>query len=206
MDLNQLPKFENTRGRFVRVSDLTEFRGWVAGERNLRLVIQFEGSHNIEAGQELYGEIFLLEWSVKMRCKVVQAAIKDGPEPITAVVLDCLNMNAVHGSGRERFRVRDLLASVHTRTARLAGECPVIDISADGLGIILPEEPREGTLLKVQIDQGGESYTFDTEVRYARPSDKGFRTGLLIRHHDRVTERKWRRYLSSLNERTKIAA
>lgn len=206
MDLNQLPKFENTRGRFVRVSDLTEFRGWVVGERNLRLVIQFEGAHNVEVGQELYGEIFLLEWSVKMRCRVVQAAVKDGPEPITAVVLDCINLNAVHGSGRERFRVQNLRAEVHTRTARLAGECLVVDISADGLGIILPEEPREGTPLKVQIEQAGDVYSFDTEVRYSRASDGGFRTGLLIRHHDRVTERKWRRYLSTLNERTKMVA
>lgn len=206
MDLNQLPKFENTRGRFVRVSDLTEFRGWVVGERNLRLVIQFEGAHAVEPGQELFAEIFLLEWSVKMRCRVAQSAIKEAAEPFTAVVLDCINLNAVHGSGRERFRVQNLRASVHTRTARLAGECPVIDISADGLGIILPEEPREGTPLKVQIEQGGDTYTFDTEVRYARPSDGAYRTGLLIKHHDRVTERKWRRYLSSLNERTKMVA
>lgn len=206
MDLSQLPKFENTRGRFIRVLDLTEYRGWIVGERNLRFVIQLEGQHAIEAGQEIIGEIFLHEWALKIRARVIQVNHRSGEDPMTVVVMAAHNVNAQHGSGRERFRVHDMSASVHTRTARLAGDCSVQDISQDGLGIILPEEPRVGTGLRVDILVDGEILTFNCEVRYVKPADQVFRCGLLIQHHDRIAERKWRRFLAQLNARTEMAA
>lgn len=206
MDLSQLPKFDNTRGRFIRVSDLAEFRGWVAGERNLRFVLQLEGLQELSVGEELVAEIYLMEWSLKLRSKIVQVSQRAEGEPATIVVMDTMTMTAQHGSGKERFRVNDLFATVSTRTARLGGDCPVLDISLEGLGILLPEEPRLGTMLKVNISPGDEQFTFETEVRYSQKADGGYRTGLLIRHHDRITERKWRKFLTDLNERTAIAA
>lgn len=206
MDISQLPKFENTRGRFIRVADLMEFRGWVAGERNLKFVIQLEGLQEIEPGETFLAEIYLLEWSLKMRATVLQTCQREEPNAMTIVVMEAINLNAQHGSGRERFRVQGLCATVQTRTARLAGECPVLDISFDGIGLLLPEEPRQGTMLKVELNCGGASFSFETEVRYARKAPEGFRTGVLIMHHDRISERKWKNFLCDLNERTAIAA
>lgn len=206
LDLSQLPKFENTRGRFVRVSDLTEYRGWVVGERNLRFVIQLEGIHDVAAGEDLLGEMFLMDWTLKVRARILQTNQRDGDDPMTIIAMEAHNVNAQHGTGRERFRVHNMSASVHTRTARLAGDCSVQDISLDGFGLILPEEPRVGTHLRVDIDTEAEPLSFQCEVRYVKPDNGAFRCGLLIQHQDRVTERKWHRFLAHLNERTAMAA
>lgn len=206
MDLSQLPKFENTRGRFIRVNDLTEYRGWVVGERNLRFVIQLEGHQDLTAGQEILGELFLHEWALKVRAKILQTSHRSGPDPTTVVVMAAHNVNAQHGSGRERFRVHNMAAEVHTRTARLAGDCAVQDISHDGLGIILPEEPRVGTHLRVDIPTETEPLSFNCEVRYVKAADGLYRCGLLIQHQDRITQRKWHQFLAQLNARTAMAA
>lgn len=206
MDLSQLPKFENTRGRFIRVEDFAEFRGWIIGERDLRFVVQLQGEVDVQVGQELLAEVYLLDWALKVRSRVVQVTPRPGSEPATIIVMDALTLNAQHGGGRERFRVQGMKAVVSTKTARLAGECDVLDISLDGLGMMLPDEPRSGTMLKVQIGNAPDPFIFETEVRYAQRTDAGFRTGLLIRHQDRISERKWRKYLTDLNERTSVAA
>lgn len=206
LDLSQLPKFENTRGRFIRVSDLTEFRGWVVGERNLKFVIQLDGEQPIEAGQELVGEVFLHEWSLKLRARVLHVSQHAGPEPMTLVGIELLNVNAQHGSGRERFRVKEMRATIHSGAERLAGDCEVLDISLDGLGLVMPVEPRSGTVLDIQLEHEGTAFRFRCEVRYARPSEGGVRCGMLIQHADRIEEQKWKKFLGALNERTSIAA
>lgn len=206
MDLSQFPKFENTRGRFIRIADLAEFRGWVVGERYSRFVIQLDGEHQLEPSQELVGEVFLHEWSLKLRARVLNVSHMSDGDPMTLVAIELLNVNAQHGSGRERFRVRDMRADVDCGAERLAGGCEVIDISLDGLGLVLPAEPRAGTILSVHLEHAGEPFTFRCEVRYARTFDEGVRCGMLIQHNDRIAEHKWRKVLAALNERTKLVA
>lgn len=206
VDLGQLPKFEHTRARFIRASDLAEFLGWVVGERNLRFVIQFDGEHSLAEGQELFGEISLLEWKLKLRTRVNQVLVRDGENVSTVVVMEATNLNALHGTGRERFRVQGLKASVHAGPKCLAPDCTVLDISMDGLGLSTSVELPVGTMVKVCIDQGPDHFEFDCEVRYVRKSGKGYRTGLVIHHNDRVGKRKWNNYLGDLNRRTNAAA
>lgn len=205
MDLSQLPRFENTRARFVRLRDLQEFCGWVVGERDLKFIVQLEGNFDLNAGDEVLGEIFVLEWTLKLRAKILQTSQSSGPDgPVVVLALQAHQVNATNGTGKERFRVSDMLASVYTRTSQHGSECAVQDISQDGLGITINEAPQVGSSLRVDINAGAEVLSFQCEVRYARPTGNVFRCGLLIHHNDRIAERKWRRYLATLNERTSL--
>lgn len=206
MDLGQLPKIEHTRARFIRATDLAEYLGWVVGERNLRFVVQFDGEQSLAEGQELFGEISLLEWTLKLRARVQQVVVRHGDHVSTVVVMEAANLNAQHGTGRERFRVQGLKASVHMGPKCVAPDSSVVDISMDGLGLHTGQELATGSMVKVCIDQGPDRFEFDCEVRYVRKDGKGHRAGLLIHHNDRVGKRKWNKFLADLNRRTSIAA
>jgi hypothetical protein len=206
LDLGQLPKIEHTRARFIRASDLAEFLGWVVGERNLRFVIQFDGEHQLAEGQELFGEVSLHEWTLKLRARIQQVVVRHGEVVSTVVVMEATNLNAQHGTGRERFRVQGMKASVHVGARCIAPDCSVLDISMDGIGLSTAPELTMGSTVKVCIDQGPDRFEFECEVRYVRKEGKAHRAGLLINHNDRVGKRKWNRFLADLNRRTAIAA
>ena len=56
------------------------------------------------------------------------------------------------------------------------------DIGAGGIGIIIPVELPSGTDVEMEI-MSGHAITLGT-VRWTRPSDEGFRTGIQFRTED----------------------
>lgn len=203
MNLLQLPKVENTRARFARQAEHGIVNGWVVGERDFRLVLESEGELELEPGEELFGEVLLHKWKVLMRSKVLRSMTVEQGDTKSVVVMDPLNYRIQKSDHKARFRKLDstaLLQDSHSISSR------VVDISVDGLGLLISSETSIGEKLQLEIRESGELYELYGEVRYTTPMSKGFRTGLELIHEDRVMQRKWEQFIEDYNRRIRLAA
>jgi len=177
--------------------------GWVVGERDFRIVLESDGELELEPGEELFGEVLLYKWKLLMRSKVLRSMIVEQEDPKSVVVMDPLNYRIQKSDQRARFRKMDstaLLQDSHSIS------CRVIDISLDGLGLVVGTELPIGERLQLEIRESGELYELSGEVRYTSPLNKGFRTGLQLAHEDRIMQRKWEQFISEYNRRIRLAA
>lgn len=200
----QLPKIENTRGKFTRLEDKAFFQGWVVGERESNFIVTLEGSRPVAAGDTFLCEIFLHGWTLKALSLATHVSVREGEggESLTVVAMNQVQtINVQHGSGNERFRVTDLSAKLWTIPGGTPAACPILDVSDMGLGVALPSEPAQGTKVGVAVEFGREPIEFDCEVRYVRPMGKEFRVGLQIVEIDRLAHRKWRKFIAENNAR-----
>lgn len=203
MELRHLPRVENTRARFARQTDQGLVNGWVVGERDFRIVLESDGELELEPGEELFGEVLLYKWKVLMRSKVLRSMTVEQGDTKSVVVMDPLNYRIQKSDQRARFRKLDstaLLQDSHSISSR------VVDISVDGLGLLVGTETSIGEKLQLEIRESGELYELSGEVRYTTPVAKGFRTGLQLIHEDRVMQRKWERFIADYNRRIRLAA
>lgn len=199
----QIPALQNTRGKFTRLEDKAEFKGWVVGEREPQFLVTFEDTRDICAGDTFLCELALRGWTYKLLAFATQVSVKKDENLKQTTIVAAMNqvqtVNVQHSKGDERFRVREMTASVWTSESRISSACDVIDISDKGLSVVLPEEMKLETRLFVLVTVGADPIQFDCEVRYSRQDAAGYRVGLLIHHYDRVAHRKWQRYISEIN-------
>jgi hypothetical protein len=203
VQLKHLPKVENTRARFARQSEHGLVNGWVVGERDFRIVLESEGDLELEPGEELFGEVLLYKWKLLMRSKVLRSMVVEQGDTKSVVVMDPLNYRIQKSDQRARFRKMDstaLLQDSHSVS------CRVVDISVDGLGLVVGTELPIGERLHLEIRESGELYDLKGEVRYTSTLAKGYRTGLLLTHEDRVMQRKWEQFIAEYNRRLRLAA
>lgn len=200
---SQFPKLENTRGKFVRMEDRAVFYGWVVGERDPQFLVTLEDPREVFPGDTFLCELHLHGWTLKCVAVISTVSTKcdeEGHQTVSIVgMTQVKTVNVQHGQGNERFRVQGIAASVSTTQARFTSTCDVLDVSRDGLAVLLPETISPGSQVYAMIQCEGEALQFECEVRYSRAAARGFRTGLRILHQDRLARQKWRRFIAEIN-------
>lgn len=203
MELRHLPRVENTRARFARQTDQGLVNGWVVGERDFRIVLESDGEHELEPGEELFGEVLLYKWKLLMRSKVLRTMVVEQEDTKSVVVMDPVNYRIQKSDHRARFRKMDSTALLQDSHAI---SCRIADISVEGLGLIVNRELPVEEKLQLEIREAGEVFELSGEVRYTSALAKGFRTGIQLVHEDRIMQRKWEQFIAEYNRRIRMAA
>lgn len=201
VQLNSLPRIVNTRARFARQAEHGFVSGWVVGERDFRIVLESEGELEVDPGEELLGEILLYKWKVLMRSKVLRSMTVEQGGTKSVVVMDPVNYQIQKSDQRARFRKLDSTALLQDSLS-VSGR--VVDISVDGIGLMIGTEVPIGDKLQLEIRESGELYELSGEVRYTTPMSEAFRTGLRLVHEDRVMQRKWEQFIDDYNRRIRF--
>lgn len=198
----RIPAFLNARGTFTRLEDAQVFKGWVIAEREPQFLVTFDDNREIGTGDVFLCELALRGVTVKLQAVAIQMSSRIDENQVqtsTTVAMSQLQTLSIKRSnGTERFRIREMTASVWTKAQRLASVCDVVDVSDSGVSLILPEHVVVGDLLYVLMTCAGEPLQFKCEVRYALAMEGGVRIGLLIHHTDRIVQSKWSRYISDI--------
>lgn len=199
MNSSNLPKVENTRARFLRKRNSDPIAGWIVAERRLRVVLESDAEQRLHPGDELVGVINLHQWRLIMRSKVVHSIIVPGELPKSISVMDPVNTDIEKGDGRERFRIPTsnvrLVVGGRRISARLS------DASVGGLGIWVPEALSSQDRILCHVNDGDQVFELQGIVKYTVAELDGYRHGLELEHHDRVSRSKWDRFIYERNRR-----
>jgi hypothetical protein len=204
--------FINTRTRFQRISDARLFSGWVSFLSSKVAVVSVEDDVTVQSGQKFLFQVFgrdatatfearlevasgtLLAFALtssirnsaggeemRLRVQRMTAQIFSGPEPSE----DC---------GEAKNELRELQLGV---VPELLGEAQVVDISAKGLGMVANRAFAKEDRLSLMLDTSWGITECKVQVRYCKPSGKGFRIGVQILEMDRLNTGRYSRLLQS---------
>ena len=179
--------FVNNRVRMQRLSDAKLFSGWVSSISKRHAIVQVSTILEVSAGDRFRFEVV---------GKGATALFEGRLEMASGTILVfgvTTSIRAFPSKEDARARTRCLSALVY----RLAGseskeisgdaiEAQVVDISANGVGLLSQIQFAKGDRLHLEIDQA--RARCEGEVRYCRSEEVGFRIGIRITQTDRLSQ------------------
>lgn len=202
--------FINTRTRFQRLEDARLFSGWVTFLSSKVCVVSVEEEGNVLPGQQFRFQVFGRDATATF-----QARLEVASGTLLAFGLTSSIRNTAGGE-EMRLRVQRISAQVYSCPPRAngsegndvsemqlgvlpepLGEGQVVDISAKGIGFIATRAFAKEERLLLMLDTPWGQTECQVQVRYCKPSGKGFRVGVQILAMDRLNTGRYSRLLQS---------
>ncbi len=200
--------FINTRTRFQRLEDARLFSGWVSFLSSKVCVVSVEDDVKIFPGQRFLFQVFGRDATATF-----EARLEVGSGTLLAFALTSSIRNTAGGE-EMRLRVQRISAQIFTCPVPAheggdmpemnlgvvpenLGEAQVVDISAKGLGFVATRAFAKEDRLLLMLDTPWGQTECTAQVRYCKPSGKGFRVGVQILDMDRLNTGRYSRLLQS---------
>ncbi len=203
-------KTGNVRAKLTRTSDAVVLQGWVLGENDTSFVFCASNGTEVLPGQAFICEVYGLEWIVThlavARVVTVGKCQDEQTCDLTLALDRVQTISVARGAGTERVLVDGFTACLWGSSGKVAGECPIKDVSSRGLGVIVPEVITPESDVTVVVEGGDEPLTLTCTVRYCRPERGAHRIGLAIVSADRLTVAKWTQIVNARRPKQTKAA
>jgi RNase P/RNase MRP subunit p29 len=197
--------FQNTRVRFQRIKDAKLFNGWVRSLSSRNAVIGTATAVSVVPGESFRFEVFGTG---------ARAVFEGRLEVVSGTNLGFAVTTPVRAlPSNEEMRVKtpnlpatvfvtvkpaeddsgpsDLETLTEDVSAARGIEGQVVDLSANGLGLVTSALFPKGTWLRIQIDTPWGKTDCIGEVRYCKPMGAMFRLGLRIHAMDRLNRSRF---------------
>lgn len=193
--------FLGCRTILVRQRDQERFPGWIESLSQDACQIQM-----ISEGCELRDVFSVTAYGIKRNlvfvgvCSRLEAPLseEDGSSPPTGplITLSWTGQASYKDPTQDRRR-----KTVPTRVILIIGETEIqatgLDISPNGIGILIDQELAPGQTLTVLLPHDRGEIRAKAAVRHSRAEGAGFRAGLELEHGNRIDQVLWRMYVES---------
>lgn len=184
----QLSSFLGTRARFQRLTDAKFFSGWVRDLTNGDVRLAVKGEIAVTPGEPFVVQLFGKGQTAILKCK------------LTMVVGDQLGFiitspaKIMASTENARTATQGMKAMVTSGDQQI--EAAVLDVSATGVGLLMPNSLERGTTIMLQMDSPSGVVAATGEVRYSRQDPNygdQYRTGIQLKELGRVDQARWNR-------------